>query len=87
MNPKSPMQTLFVQARDAMSRGDYQIAEGLFWRLIAIVRCDEEAPVKIELEVLEGLAEACDARGKTEDAVLARYRIHTLRSEIGLYAS
>lgn len=70
-----------------MSRGEYQLAEGLFWRLVGILRCDEQAPLKMELEALEGLAQACDARGKTEDAVLARYRIHTLRSEIGLYAS
>lgn len=87
MNPKSRMHSLSIQARDAMNRGDYQLAEGLFWRLIGILRCDDQAPLKLEMEVLEGLAQACDARGKTEDAVLARYRMHTLKSEIGLYAS
>ncbi len=84
MNPRNRLQALFTQARDAMHRGDYQTAEGLYWRIIGILRCDESTPVKVEMAVLEGLAAACEARGKSEDALLARHQIQSLRSEVGL---
>lgn len=86
MNPKNRLQALFVEAKEAMSRGDHQLAEGLYWRIIAILRCDEHSPVKLEMDVLEELATACEARGKREDAVLARHQIQHLRTERRRYA-
>lgn len=86
MNPKNRLQSLFSEARDAMHRGDHQLAEGLYWRIMGILRCDAHAPVKLEMDVLEGLAAACEARGKRDDALLARHQIQSLKVEHRLYA-
>jgi hypothetical protein len=83
MNPKDRLQDLFIQAKEAMNRGDHQTAEGLYWRVIGMLRFDEQLSSSVDLQiyVLEELAKACEARGKRDDAKLARLQMQSLRTE------
>jgi hypothetical protein len=60
------------QAGNSTAIGNHQSAENIFWRLIAHFQSPEISAKKLELIVLDRLADSCEAQAKYEDAEFIR---------------
>lgn len=71
MTSNHDVQALLIQAHNAATQGRHERAEDIFWRLAGQLQSLEH-PVQLELGILSGLADACEARGKYQDAEFLR---------------